>query len=69
MLSQSTKAGKEPGAAAPRTEVERQAAMALLARASTAELRQGLEYAHCNLTCEDLRAPEIGLVMARGRIS
>ena len=47
----------------------RQAAMAVLARASGEELHHGLVQAECDLTCEDLRAPEVGLIMARGRIS
>lgn len=47
----------------------RQAAMALLARASREELESGLATADCSTLCEDLRKPEVGLVMARGRIS
>ena len=47
----------------------RQSAMALLARASFEELRSGLELAGCSLECEDMRPAEVGLVMARGRIS
>ena len=47
----------------------RQAAMALLARATHDELTQGLASAGCSTECEDLRKPEIGLIMARGRVS
>lgn len=54
---------------APETTAARQAAMAVLARASIEELHDGLVRAECSLACEDLRAPEVGLIMARGRIS
>lgn len=47
----------------------RQAAMALLARATLDELQHGLAAAGCSTLCDDLRKPEVGLVMARGRIS
>lgn len=52
----------------PEAAAARQAAMAVLARASSAELRHGLDLAGCDLACEDLRTPEVGLIMARGRI-
>ena len=47
----------------------RQAAMAVFARASISELETGLKSADCSLACQDIRPPETGLVMARGRIS
>ena len=47
----------------------RKSAMALLARASFEELCNGLELAGCSLECEDMRPAEVGLIMARGRIS
>lgn len=47
----------------------RQAAMAVFARATGQELESGLKAADCNTSCRDLRPPETGLVMARGRIS
>ena len=47
----------------------RQAAMAIFARATTLELETGLNAADCSLECKDIRPPEPGLVMARGRIS
>ncbi|MEO1610139.1 MAG: phosphonate C-P lyase system protein PhnG [Pseudomonadota bacterium] len=56
-------------ASAPQLVAERQSAMALLSRATTAELNDGLNKAQCDVTCEDLRKPDVGLVMARGRIS
>lgn len=56
-----------PGRMTPEVEARR-AAMALAGAATLAELREAL--ARAGLTCEaeDLRAPETGLVMARGRI-
>ncbi|MEM8885895.1 MAG: phosphonate C-P lyase system protein PhnG [Planctomycetota bacterium] len=43
--------------------------MAIFARATIVELQAGLEAADCSTNCHDIRAPETGLVMARGRIS
>ena len=61
----------EPTPAQPLTREQtlRRAAMAVFARATQIELSDGLLAAGCSLECADLRAPEIGLVMARGRIS
>ncbi len=47
----------------------RRSAMAVLARASQRQLEDGLVAAGCSLEATDLRKPEVGLVMARGRIS
>lgn len=50
-------------------EVEaRRAAMALAGAATLDELREALARADLTTEAEDLRAPETGLVMARGRI-
>ena len=43
--------------------------MKVLARASLRQLEDGLAASGCNLEATDLRKPEVGLVMARGRIS
>ncbi|MDP4021958.1 phosphonate C-P lyase system protein PhnG [Methylobacterium sp. NEAU 140] len=55
------------GAAAPEVAA-RQAAMALAGAATLAELRAALSDAGLPDRAEDLRAPETGLVMTRGRI-
>ena len=47
----------------------RRDAISTFARATEDELKQGLEAAGCDADCEFLRKPEIGMVMARGRIS
>ncbi len=47
----------------------RQRAMAVFARATSEELEAGLVASGCAMDCADLRTPETGLVMARGRIS
>ncbi|MEM9358160.1 MAG: phosphonate C-P lyase system protein PhnG [Pseudomonadota bacterium] len=64
----------EPGSREPFTrnqqdQSDRQAAMAIFARATGEELASGLKAADCATNCRDLRPPETGLVMARGRIS
>jgi alpha-D-ribose 1-methylphosphonate 5-triphosphate synthase subunit PhnG len=46
----------------------RRAAMATLAQADAAGIERGLAAAKCATEFVDLRAPEIGLVMLRGRI-
>jgi len=46
----------------------RQAAMAILAQSETAGIECGLAAAACETQFVDLRAPEIGLVMLRGRL-
>jgi alpha-D-ribose 1-methylphosphonate 5-triphosphate synthase subunit PhnG len=46
----------------------RQAAMGVCARATAEELRAALERVGPPEGAEDMRAPELGLVMARGRI-
>jgi alpha-D-ribose 1-methylphosphonate 5-triphosphate synthase subunit PhnG len=46
----------------------RRAAMAILARSDAAGIERGLAAADCEATFVDLRAPEVGLVMLRGRI-
>lgn len=56
-----------PGAATPGVEARR-AAMALSGAATLAELLAALAAAGLAADAEDLRAPETGLVMARGRI-
>ena len=50
------------------TDSGRRAAMAVLAQADTAGIERGLLAADCAAEFVDLRAPEIGLVMLRGRI-
>ena len=50
------------------THGERRAAMALLAQADTASIERGLAELAGNAGFADLRAPETGLVMLRGRI-
>ena len=47
---------------------ERREWLAVLARASTAELELGLQPSAPQLRCEFLRRPEAGLVMLRGRV-
>ena len=47
----------------------RRAAMKVLARASLHQLKEGLAASDLSLEATDLRKPEVGLVMARGRIS
>lgn len=42
--------------------------MAILAQSETADIERGLATADCTAEFVDLRAPEIGLVMLRGRI-
>jgi alpha-D-ribose 1-methylphosphonate 5-triphosphate synthase subunit PhnG len=49
-------------------QAARRAAMAVLSRASRAELSGPLAERWPDLTVRDLKAPEIGLVMVRGRI-
>ena len=46
----------------------RRAAMAILAQSDAAGIERGLATAGCDAEFVDLRAPEIGLVMLRGRI-
>jgi alpha-D-ribose 1-methylphosphonate 5-triphosphate synthase subunit PhnG len=43
--------------------------MGLLARASRRQIAEGLARLDAPTDCEDLRAPEVGLVMLRGRIA
>jgi alpha-D-ribose 1-methylphosphonate 5-triphosphate synthase subunit PhnG len=50
------------------TQGERRAAMALLAQADTASIERGLAAVERDAQFADLRPPEIGLVMLRGRI-
>jgi alpha-D-ribose 1-methylphosphonate 5-triphosphate synthase subunit PhnG len=50
-------------------DTERQTAMALLARATPEELRRGLAVAEVPRDVADLRTPETGLVMVRGRMA
>jgi alpha-D-ribose 1-methylphosphonate 5-triphosphate synthase subunit PhnG len=59
-------AGAAPG---PATQGKRRAAMALLARATSNELREGLAAADAPRDVSMLRAPETGLVMVRGRMA
>lgn len=59
---------RSPKAADDATQAARQAAMALCGEATTAELDAVLAHLGADAEPEDLRAPEIGLVMARGRI-
>ncbi len=47
---------------------QRRAAMAVLAQANTADIANGLGQASDGLNFVELRTPEIGLVMLRGRI-
>jgi alpha-D-ribose 1-methylphosphonate 5-triphosphate synthase subunit PhnG len=47
---------------------ERRAAMNILARSDVASLERGLAAAGCESEFIDLREPEVGLVMLRGRI-
>ncbi len=47
---------------------QRRAALAVLAQADTADIAHGLSKAGNNVDFIELRAPEIGLVMLRGRI-
>ncbi len=54
---------------AARLQAARQAAMAVFARATLDELQDGLIAADCSTDCQEIRAPQTGLVMARGRIS
>ncbi len=63
---ESSQTGSEVGGSEPG---QRRQAMAVFARATVAELELGLEQAGCTMTGEELRAPEVGLVMARGRMS
>lgn len=49
-------------------QAERRAWLAVLARASVAELEQGVREWAPRIRCEFLRRPEPGLVMLRGRI-
>ncbi len=53
----------------PASDNGRREAMALFARATHRELSNGLAAAGCTTECTDLRPPDVGLVMARGRIS
>src|SRR5215472_19066151 len=46
----------------------RQAAMAVLARSDAASIERRLAAADCEAEFIDLRGPEVGLVMLRGRI-
>lgn len=46
----------------------RRAAMAILAQSDAAGIERGLAAADCEAQFVDLRAPEVGLVMLRGRI-
>jgi alpha-D-ribose 1-methylphosphonate 5-triphosphate synthase subunit PhnG len=46
----------------------RRAAMAVLAQSDTVGIERGLAAADCQAEFVDLRAPEIGLVMLRGRV-
>ena len=46
----------------------RRAAMAILAQSDAAGIERGLAAANCEARFVDLRPPEIGLVMLRGRI-
>lgn len=48
--------------------IDRRAAMAVLAQSDTADIERGLATVDCTAEFADLRAPEIGLVMLRGRI-
>ena len=47
---------------------QRRDTMALLAQGDTETIARGLAVADCNAAVVELRAPEIGLVMLRGRI-
>jgi alpha-D-ribose 1-methylphosphonate 5-triphosphate synthase subunit PhnG len=47
---------------------QRRAALAVLARAKTADIAGGLSQAGNDIDFIELRAPEVGLVMLRGRI-
>ncbi|MBX9932488.1 MAG: phosphonate C-P lyase system protein PhnG [Methylobacterium sp.] len=61
--------GSEARTEAPRPEVAaRQAIMALAGAATLAELRDAMAAACLAEEAQDLRAPETGLVMTRGRI-
>ncbi|MGI9524615.1 MAG: phosphonate C-P lyase system protein PhnG, partial [Hyphomicrobiaceae bacterium] len=66
----STTLGSKPSGDADRSSLkvaERRAAMAIFARATREELVRGLADIATAESCVDLRAPEVGLVMAQGR--
>ncbi|MCF8478093.1 MAG: phosphonate C-P lyase system protein PhnG [Pseudolabrys sp.] len=56
------------GNAADEAHAQRRAALAVLAQADTADIANGLSKAGGGVDFTELRAPEIGLVMLRGRI-
>lgn len=66
-VSQTAVGATTPEVEAPETEARR-AAMALGGAASRAELQDALARTGLPAEAEDLRPPETGLVMARGRI-
>jgi alpha-D-ribose 1-methylphosphonate 5-triphosphate synthase subunit PhnG len=67
--SQSTNAPEiSPSDRLPPTTAARRGAMAVLAHARTEEIEQGLRAVIDPLDYAELRAPETGLVMLRGRI-
>jgi alpha-D-ribose 1-methylphosphonate 5-triphosphate synthase subunit PhnG len=63
-VSDPAPSGEPPGV----VDESRRALMALLARAKLKELRTGLRAAEPDLQYAEIRKPEIGLVMLRGRI-
>lgn len=54
--------------AATQIHMQRRAAMAIVAQATADELARGLKAASNGVDFTDLRPPEVGLVMLRGRI-
>lgn len=62
------RSAKSPKQGAPDEHADRKAAMALLAQATAQEIAVGLRFIDAPVAHTELRKPETGLVMLRGRI-